>query len=87
LFPPVRPRATYLEVRFLDAQEPSEVEQVVAALENLMYDDDRRRRTLRALEPELPHLADHWRAAAAGDPGITTRGRELAQFPTLDLVA
>jgi glutamate--cysteine ligase len=87
LFPPVRPRATYLEVRFLDAQEPSEVQQVVATLENLMYDDDLRRRTLRALESELPHLADHWRAAAAGDPGITSRGRELAQLATLELVA
>ncbi|TDU83641.1 glutamate-cysteine ligase [Kribbella voronezhensis] len=87
LFPPVRPRATYLEVRFLDAQEPAAVAQAIAALENLMYDDDLRRRTLRALEPELPHLADHWRAAAAGDPGITSRGRELAQLPNLELVA
>jgi len=87
LFPPVRPRATYLEVRFLDAQEPAAVEGVVSALENLMYDDDLRRRTLRALEPELPHLAEHWRAAAAGDPGIVSRGRELAQLPDLELVA
>ncbi|WP_112238345.1 glutamate-cysteine ligase family protein [Kribbella monticola] len=87
LFPPVRPRTTYLEVRFLDAQEPTAVAPVVTALANLMYDDDLRRRTLRALEPELPHLADHWRAAAAGDPGIASRGRELAQLPNLELVA
>jgi gamma-glutamylcysteine synthetase len=87
LFPPVRPRATYLEVRFLDAQEPAAIGRVVTALENLMYDDDLRRRTLRALEPELPHLAEHWRAAAAGDPGIVSRGRELAQLPDLELVA
>jgi glutamate--cysteine ligase len=85
LFPPVRPRTTYLEVRFLDAQEPAEVGRVVTTLENLMYDDDLRRRTLRALEPELPHLADHWRAAAAGDSGIASRGQEL--IPKLELVA
>ena len=60
---------------------------MVTALENLMYDDELRRRTLRALEPELPHLAEHWRAAAAGDPGIVARGRELAQLPALELVA
>jgi glutamate--cysteine ligase len=85
LFPPVRPRTTYLEVRFLDAQEPAEVGRLVTTLENLMYDDDLRRRTLRALEPELPHLADHWRAAAAGDPGIASRGHTLV--PNLELVA
>jgi glutamate--cysteine ligase len=85
LFPPVRPRTTYLEVRFLDAQELTEVGRVVTALENLMYDDDLRRRALRALEPELPHLADHWRAAAAGDPGIASRGLELV--PNLELVS
>jgi gamma-glutamylcysteine synthetase len=90
LFPPVRPRMTYLEVRFLDAQEPAEVARVVSTLENLMYDDDLRRRTLRELEPELPHLADHWRAAAAGDPGIAARGLELVPdaepVPELELV-
>ncbi|WP_328991032.1 glutamate-cysteine ligase family protein [Kribbella sp. NBC_01245] len=85
LFPPVRPRASYLEVRFLDAQEPDAVERVVAVLANLMYDDVRRRRALRELERERSHLADHWRAAAAGDPAIAARGRELV--PNLELVA
>lgn len=68
LFPPVRPRATYLEVRFLDAQEPAAVGHVVTALSTLMYDDDLRRRTIRELGPELPRLAEHWHAAAMGDP-------------------
>ncbi|GAA1560618.1 glutamate-cysteine ligase family protein [Kribbella lupini] len=85
LFPPVRPRTTYLEVRFLDAQEPAGLGLVVEALENLLYDDELRRRTLRTLEPEVPHLAEHWRAAAAGDLAIAERGRELAQVK--DLVA
>ncbi|MFI5696038.1 glutamate-cysteine ligase family protein [Kribbella sp. NPDC051586] len=67
LFPPVRPRRSYLEVRFLDAQEPVAVGRIVSVLRQLMYDDVRRRDVLRALEPEQPHLADLWRAAAAGD--------------------
>lgn len=66
LFPPVRPRGTYLEVRFLDAQEPTAVGQVITTLANLMYDDELRRHTLRQLEPEQPHLANHWHAAAMG---------------------
>ncbi|GAB2604617.1 glutamate-cysteine ligase family protein [Kribbella endophytica] len=87
LFPPVRPRTTYLEVRFLDAQQPAALGRVVAVLENLLYDDELRRRTLRALEPEVPHLAEHWRAAAAGDPAIADRGRELVRVPDLEPVA
>ncbi|WP_433166446.1 glutamate-cysteine ligase family protein [Kribbella sp. CA-247076] len=85
LFPPVRPRATYLEVRFLDAQEPAALGPVVSALTSLLYDDDRRRTALRALEPERAHLADHWRAAAAGDPATAAYGHELV--PGLELVA
>ncbi|MFD3400731.1 glutamate-cysteine ligase family protein [Kribbella sp. NPDC058693] len=64
LFPPVRPRGTYLEVRFLDAQEPAGVERAIAALSQLMYDDAHRRAVIRALEPEQANLAEHWRAAA-----------------------
>jgi glutamate--cysteine ligase len=64
LFPPVRPRSTYLEVRFLDAQESGGVERAVRVLSGLMYDDVHRRNVLRALEPERGNLAEHWRAAA-----------------------
>jgi glutamate--cysteine ligase len=67
LFPPVRPRGRYLEVRFLDVQPEERVGEVVDALARLVYDDDLRRRTLRELEPEAPRLAELWRAAAAGD--------------------
>jgi glutamate--cysteine ligase len=66
LFPPVRPRGTYLEVRFLDAQEPAGLELAIGVLGRLMYDDARRHAVLQALEPERPHLAQLWRAAAAG---------------------
>jgi gamma-glutamylcysteine synthetase len=64
LFPPVRPRGTYLEVRFLDAQELPGVERAIAVLTSLMYDDVRRRNVLRALE--RIDLAELWRASAAG---------------------
>jgi glutamate--cysteine ligase len=70
LFPPVRPRGTYLEVRFLDAQEPAGVERAVAVLSRLMYDDAHRRDVLRALEPERDNLAEHWRAAATAGLGL-----------------
>ncbi len=85
MFPPVRPRGTYLEVRFLDVQEPTAVGRVVAVLASLLYDDDRRRDALRTLESERPHLAEHWRSAAAGDPATASRGDELAS--EVELVA
>jgi glutamate--cysteine ligase len=60
LFPPVRPRGTYLEVRFVDAHEP--VERAVGVLRRLMYDDAHRRDVLR----RLPCSEGLWRAAADG---------------------
>jgi glutamate--cysteine ligase len=67
LFPPVRPRGRYLEVRFLDAQPEERIGEVVGALTRLVYDDEVRRRALARLEPGAPHLAELWHAAAAGD--------------------
>jgi gamma-glutamylcysteine synthetase len=67
LFPPVRPRGRYLEVRFLDVQPEERVGEVVAALSGLLYDDDRRRRVLAGLGPAAPRLAELWRAATDGD--------------------
>ncbi len=67
LFPPVRPRGRYLEVRFLDAQPEERVGDVVRVLTSLVYDDAVRRRALAALEPQAPRLAELWQAAAAGE--------------------
>ncbi|GAA1935153.1 glutamate-cysteine ligase family protein [Nocardioides marmoribigeumensis] len=64
LFPPVRPRRGYLEVRFPDARPAEQVEPLVAGLAALLYDDQRRRSALDGLRGERPRLADHWRAAA-----------------------
>ncbi|HEX5090732.1 MAG TPA: glutamate-cysteine ligase family protein [Nocardioides sp.] len=67
LFPPVRPRGRYLEVRFLDVQPDDRLGEVVDTLSALMYDDAARARTLAELEPEAGRLGELWEAAAAGD--------------------
>jgi glutamate--cysteine ligase len=87
LFPPVRPRGCYLEVRFPDVQDESSVERMASAFSSLLYDDERRRSTLRRLEPEAEHLADLWRATADGDPEVATRGAELAGTAGLEVAA
>lgn len=87
LFPPVRPRGCYLEARFLDVQQEQDVEEIVAVFAALLYDDDRRQRALRELEPQRSALADHWRAAAAGDEATADRGRELVSAITVERAA
>ena len=77
LFPPVRPRGRYLEVRFLDAQEIDAVGPIVALLATLMYDDECRRRVLQMLEPGRRDLAAHWHSAAAGDDAVVGQGQEM----------
>ena len=73
LFPPVRPRGRYLEVRFLDVQPDERIAEVVGSLTRLMYDDEVRGRALAELEPGAPRLAELWRAAAAGDLALPER--------------
>ncbi len=77
LFPPVRPRGRYLEVRCLDVQEVGAVSEIAVALARVMYDDATRSRVLRRLEPGAGRTAALWRAAAAGDPDLTDLGRDL----------
>ena len=80
LFPPVRPRPGYLEVRFPDARPAEEVEPLVAGLARLLYDDQRRRAALDGLRAEGRRLADHWQAAAAGTL-CPARGLDLLGTP------
>jgi gamma-glutamylcysteine synthetase len=88
LFPPVRPRGRYLEVRFLDVQPIHAVGPLVAVLSALLYDDGCRGRASRLVEPPSQRgdqwLGDQWRRAAAGDLDVSARGRELV---TLGLAA
>ncbi len=67
LFPPVRPRGRYLEVRFADVQPLERVAALASSLAELMYDDEVRARALARLAPEAPRLASHWHAAAHGE--------------------
>jgi glutamate--cysteine ligase len=49
IFPPVRPRGTYLEVRYLDSQPDAQIAVVAAVLACLLYDDRSRHAALRQL--------------------------------------
>jgi gamma-glutamylcysteine synthetase len=77
LFPPVRPRGRYLEVRFLDVQLLREIEPLAATLSTLLYDDACRTQALRQLEDEVSRLGELWQRSAAGDAEVVARGREL----------
>lgn len=66
LFPPVRPRAGYLEVRYLDAQPVERIHQVLEVISTIAYDALVRRQILDRLEPLAPRLGNFWRAAAYG---------------------
>jgi gamma-glutamylcysteine synthetase len=79
LFPPVRPRGSYLEVRFLDVQPVHAIEELATALTTLMYDDECRARAMRLVEPPA-RLAQLWRLAAEGDAEVTARGRGLVEL-------
>lgn len=76
LFPPVRPRGRYLEVRFLDVQPLDSVEPLVAVLSAMLYDDGCRTRAAQLVEPAT-RLGELWSRAAAGDADVSAKGREL----------
>jgi gamma-glutamylcysteine synthetase len=76
LFPPVRPRGRYLEVRFPDARPAVHVGALAEGLAGLLYEDERRRHALASLTGERTRLADHWAATAAGQ-GDVERGLAL----------
>jgi glutamate--cysteine ligase len=66
LFPPVRPRAGYLEVRYLDAQPVHRFGEVVAAVAHLLYDQRARRDALDLLLPRVHDQGTAWSEAASG---------------------
>jgi glutamate--cysteine ligase len=66
LFPPVRPRGGYLEIRFLDAQPLDRVGAAVADVARLLYNQQARRAALDLLLPRLGDHARAWSEAAAG---------------------
>jgi glutamate--cysteine ligase len=66
LFPPVRPRGGYLEVRYLDAQPLWRIPEAVSTVAALLYDDRARRDALDLLWPRAQDQHRAWTEAAAG---------------------
>ncbi len=66
LFPPVRPRGGYLEVRYLDAQPVDRIGEAIATVAALLTDETARRAALDLLLPRLDGLDGAWRTAACG---------------------
>jgi glutamate--cysteine ligase len=66
LFPPVRPRGGYLEVRYLDAQPIARIGEAISTLGTLLYDQSARHAALDLLLPRATDQARAWSEAAAG---------------------
>jgi glutamate--cysteine ligase len=66
LFPPVRPRGGYLEVRYLDAQPDARIPAAVHTVHTLLTHPRARRDALDLLLPELGDLRAAWRTATTG---------------------
>jgi glutamate--cysteine ligase len=77
LFPPIRPRGSYLEIRFPDVQPDTAIASMTRALAHLLYDDDTRRSALHAVSVEGPRLEQHWHDAAHGTGDLRERGERL----------
>ena len=89
LFPPVRPRGGYLEVRYLDAQPAHRIGAAVAVVAGLLYD---RRARREALDLLLPRAGDQRRAWTEAAAGHSPEGAELLSIirtalPVLDGVS
>jgi glutamate--cysteine ligase len=66
LFPPVRPRGGYLELRYLDAQPTQRLGEVIGTVGRLLYDRRARRDALDLLLPRIGDQARAWDEAALG---------------------
>jgi glutamate--cysteine ligase len=66
LFPPVRPRGGYLEVRYLDAQPFWRIGEAVTTVAALLYDPQARRDALDLLLPRAGDQQRAWTEASTG---------------------
>jgi len=66
LFPPVRPRGGYLEVRYLDAQPFWRIGEAVTTVAALLYDTQARRDALDLLLPRAGDQQRAWTEAITG---------------------
>lgn len=72
LFPPVRPRGGYLEIRYLDTQPTERAGYAISSVVALMYDERARRDALDLLSGRLDDLDADWEQSVKGIS--TTRG-------------
>src|SRR5438045_4087130 len=80
LFPPVRPRGRYLEVRFLDVQPDEHVVPLASLLCRLLYDDDVRRQALRIVQYDDRRFVDHWALAALAPEALADTSSALLRL-------
>lgn len=66
LFPPVRPRGGYLELRYLDTQPVERLGQVISIIIALLYDNQARLEALELLRSEACEMERAWQLAASG---------------------
>ncbi|MFC0541559.1 glutamate-cysteine ligase family protein [Kutzneria chonburiensis] len=66
LFPPVRPRGGYLEIRYLDAQPLSRIREALVTVTTLLCNAEARRAALDLLLPRAADLDRAWHESAAG---------------------
>jgi glutamate--cysteine ligase len=78
LFPPVRPRGGYLEVRYLDAQPCERIEAAVASLAALLGEPVARREALELLLPTIGSMSARWSAAARDEVAETADVLDIA---------
>jgi glutamate--cysteine ligase len=84
LFPPVRPRGGYLEVRYLDAQPFWRIGEAVTTVAALLYDTQARRDALDLLLPRFTDQQRAWTEAATGfsaEAGALLSIARAAQHP------
>ncbi len=82
LFPPVRPRDGYLELRFLDAQPPGRVGAAIALVAILLGDPLARDAVIEIAGPDPSGLgAAWWRSASEGlnDPALRGQALQLLE--------
>jgi glutamate--cysteine ligase len=84
LFPPVRPRGGYLEVRYLDAQPFWRIGEAVMTVAALLYDAQARRDALDLLLPRAGDQQRAWTEATTGfspEAGALLSIARAAQHP------
>lgn len=79
VFPPVRPRGGYLEIRALDAVPTPQLGEAVCTVATLLTDEWVRRDALDVLLPTLDRFEVSWAQAALGESPLAQELLALTQ--------